>query len=234
MAIRPLSQAYNSRTGSTRPARPAQLSDAALGQLGDGGSDPEKIVEMRHVTAEGLLHKVRVSQDPIIVQRVVTLVENEGVEIIAELWEDAEPTSLPGVLWRLYLLRSWMRKNPGLLSRLWRLGEPQGGAASAVTGIDEAPTPEDITRTADSILSGAFMGDFAVALDRSVVFIQVIVRGAHEFIDQRKNEEQYKDEYACSIVEKQILATLHMCKKLDQVEEVFRIGAKKWRAGELN
>lgn len=235
MSIRPLSRAYNShRSGNSRPARPAQLSDSAVGNMGDGSLDPQKIVEMSHSTAEALLYRVRTSQDPVIVQRVITLVENEGVEIIAELWESADPTSLPGILWRLYSLRLWMRKNPDLLSRLWRLGEPQETVASAVAGIDEAPTPENIMRTADSILSGAFVGDFAVALDRASIFLQVIDRGIQDIISHWKNEKSYADDRHQAYLQKKIDSAVSMSTKLRITEDTFKVGATKWRAHELS
>lgn len=62
------------------------------------------------------MHK---TDDPAIVERVLTLVDREGVDVIAELWSKADPDSLPGVLWRLYLLRSWMRKQRDTIARLW-------------------------------------------------------------------------------------------------------------------
>ena len=40
---------------------------------------------------------MRHSEDPAVVERVLTLVETVGVDEIAELWSDAEPDSLPGV-----------------------------------------------------------------------------------------------------------------------------------------
>ena len=153
MAIRSLSQAYlPHRTGSSRPARPAQMSDSAQSRL-SGGIDPQKINEMSHETANVLLDRVHHSQDPALVRRVLTIVDTEGIDIIAELWSESEPESLPGILWRLYTLRSWMRARKDDLPRFWTLGEPAEGAASAITGVSEFPTADDIMRTADSILS---------------------------------------------------------------------------------
>lgn len=177
MAVRSVSHAFEGhRYGANRPSRPAQLSEASLNVL-SGGVDPQKIDEMSHQSAMALLHRVHESQDPELVKRVLTLVDTEGVDIIAELWEKSEPDSLPGIMWRLYLLRSWMRSNSDLLTRFWTIGEPAGGAASAIAGINEYPTPKDIADTADSILSGAFTGDFAVALERASTFTGVISRG---------------------------------------------------------
>lgn len=164
------------RTGSSRPARPAQL-DPALTEKMAGGMDPEEINEMSHASAQAMLDRVHHTQDPQIVERVLTLVDREGVDIIAELWSRSEPDSLPGILWRLYLLRTWMRKNQQSLASLYRIAEPEDTAASAIAGVDTPPNAEDIVRTADSILSGAFTGDFAIALERASAFIDVIAKG---------------------------------------------------------
>ena len=138
-----------SPSGSARPARPAQLDPAILDHLG-GGLDPEVISEMSHASAAALLDRVHHTEDPQIVRRVITLVDTEGVDIIAQLWSNAEPDSLPGILWRLYLLRTWMQRNREQIARLWRLGEPVATTASAIVGVDETPDAEDIARTADS------------------------------------------------------------------------------------
>lgn len=142
-----------------------------------GGADPAQINEMAHLSAAALLDRVRHSEDPAVVARVLTLVETQGVDEIAELWSDAEPDSLPGALWRLYMLRSWMRGRGEAIARLWRVGEPTATSASAIAGVDAAPEEADILRLADAILSGAFTGDFAVALERAAAFTQVVSKG---------------------------------------------------------
>ncbi|WP_425605047.1 thymidine phosphorylase [Bombiscardovia apis] len=162
--------------GSGRPSRPGQLDSAIVDQL-SGGMDPQEINEVSHVSAASLLDKVHHTTDPEVVNRIVTLVDREGVDIVAELWSDAPADSLPGTLWRLYLLRTWMRRQGDAISRLWRIGEPTDTAASAIAGVDAAPNAADMARTADSILSGAFTGDFAVALGRAAAFCEVIARG---------------------------------------------------------
>ena len=124
--------------GSSRPSRPAQLDPAVADGLA-GGMDPQALSEMSHLSAAALLDRVRHSEDPAVVERVLTLVETVGVDEIAELWSDAEPDSLPGVLWRLYMLRTWMRSNRDSIAHLWRLAEPVATTASAIAGVDQAP-----------------------------------------------------------------------------------------------
>jgi hypothetical protein len=248
VTIRSVNHAYSShRTGSSRPARPAQLSDDALGLL-DGGVDPQKVSEMSHTSAMALLHRVHAEQDPALVQRVLTLVDTEGLDLIAALWAKSEPDSLPGVMWRLYLLRDWMRANRAALPRFWQLGEPVEGAASAITGIEEYPTADDIAATADSILSGAFTGDFAVALDRAAVFLDVVCRGmekeavalqkraAQDQIgqDQASNNQTAQDRQARQEQTSRIRHLRESAAHLLETSRQFRGCADLWRRDKLD
>ncbi|MBT1173564.1 hypothetical protein JS528_09475 [Bifidobacterium sp. MA2] len=142
-----------------------------------GGADPGMVNEIAHSSAASLLDRVRHSEDPAVVARVLTVVERDGVDDIAELWSSSPSDSLPGVLWRLYMLRTWMRTHRDAIARLWRVGEPVATSASAIAGVDQAPTEDDIARLADSILSGAFTGDFAVAMERAAAFTDVVALG---------------------------------------------------------
>lgn len=182
-----------------------------------GGEDPERISELAHTTAASLLDRVHRTQDPQVVARVLTLVDTEGVDLVAELWSHAEPDSLPGVLWRLYMLRTWMHRNRDSISRLWRVGEPVATAASAIAGVDQAPTEDDIARIADSILSGAFTGDFAVALERASAFCDVVCAGL-------RTEARLRTMTA---------RLMHNAASLQHTANDFRHGASLWRRGKL-
>lgn len=226
------------RAGSARFTRPAQLDDALVAQL-SGGVDPQQLTDMSHTTAAALLDRVHHTQDPQVVQRVLTLVEREGVDLVAELWSDADAQSLPGVLWRLYMLRTWMRRNGASISRIWRVAEMVTTSASAIVGVDQAPDAADIERTADSILSGAFTGDFAVALERAGIFCGVIgsvlakeSQRHSVFADAQHNN--MRDTQGQSLRSPQspqgIAKTAH---SLQQTARDFQIAAKLWRKGEL-
>lgn len=137
-SVVPSRSAGFTNTGSPRPARPGQLDQMMADNIA-GGADPAQINEMSHASAAALLDRVHHTQDAELVERVLTLVDREGVDVIAELWSSAEPDSLPGILWRLYLLRTWMRKNRESIARLWRAGEPVATTASAIAGVDQRP-----------------------------------------------------------------------------------------------
>lgn len=235
-SLRPSRAGFSpARLGSMRPARPAQL-DPAVADTIAGGTDPQEISEISHLSAAALLDRVRHSEDPAVVERVLTLVETVGVDEIAELWSHAEPDSLPGILWRLYLLRSWMRTHRESIARLWRVGEPVATTASAIAGIDQAPTEEDIARTADSILSGAFTGDFAVALNRAAAFTDVVALGlrveAKRMTSQATQLHPNGSETVKSVRTK-AARLLHTAGNLATTARDFQHGAALWQRGKL-
>jgi len=237
-SVVPSRSAGFTNTGSPRPARPGQLDQ----MMAAGGADPAQINEMSHASAAALLDRVHHTQDAELVERVLTLVDREGVDVIAELWSSAEPDSLPGILWRLYLLRTWMRKNRESIARLWRAGEPVATTASAIAGVDQAPTEDDIAHTADSILAGAFTGDFAVALERAAAFTDVVALGlrieARNIIARLKAAEgSDSSDSGISAMEKQVRTKssrlMHTAGNLFVTAKDFRHGANLWRRGKL-
>lgn len=240
-SVIPSRSAGFTNTGSPRPARPGQLDQMMADNIA-GGADPAQINEMSHASAAALLDRVHHTQDAELVERVLTLVDREGVDVIAELWSSAEPDSLPGILWRLYLLRTWMRKNRESIARLWRVGEPVATTASAIAGVDQAPTEDDIAHTADSILAGAFTGDFAVALERAAAFTDVVALGlrieARSMIARLKAAEgSDSSDSGISAMEKQVRMKssrlMHTAGNLFVTAKDFRHGANLWRRGKL-
>ena len=101
--------------------RPARLdphdAEALLGER-----DPALRDEVAHTTARALVHRARAAEDPEVVARLVRLVETEGLDAVAALWADATPVTLPGALWRLYVLREWVRRDPQTVALRYRLG----------------------------------------------------------------------------------------------------------------
>lgn len=209
------------RSGSARFSRPVQLDQALIDHMA-GGTDPQALRELASSTAAALLDRVHHTQDPEIVHRVITVIDNEGIEPIAQLWADSDAQSLPGILWRLYVMRTWMQRNQKSLAVLWREGELPPTAASAITGINTSPDANDIAQTADSILAGAFTGDFAVALERAASFTAVVARS---LVERAKRSEN-------SLTNRRA-AILKNAKSLASTSREFSTGASLWRNGEL-
>ena len=146
------------------------------------------------------------------------------------------------MLWRLYLLRTWMRRRRDAIARLWRLGEPIVTSASAIAGVDAAPTEEDIARTADSILAGAFRGNFAVALDRAATFVEVVVAGLRiqaQRLNAHAKAMADPDRSAVGTTEDiraahtKAAQLLHTAANLHTTADDLRTGAHLWRRSRL-
>ncbi len=111
------------------------------------------------------------------VGRAVRLVDEHGLETIAELWADAAPVTLPGVLWQLYLLRTWVRTDGVGVARLYERGQHAAPVCDVVAGVADPPDPEAVAALGDTILTGASAGDLAVALERAAAFCRVVATG---------------------------------------------------------
>jgi hypothetical protein len=109
--------------------------------------------------------------------RFVALADRVGIDTLAALWHDADPASLPGALWALYLLRQWCRSSGDEVTRLWRAGEHLAPAESVVAGVGEFADADAVQHAADAVLTGVYQGDLAVALERAAAFFRVVAAG---------------------------------------------------------
>lgn len=144
--------------------------DALVGQ-----SDPAERIEAAHATAAALLR--RGDGDPRLPERLMAYADEHGLEEIAELWAARPPDSLPGVLWRVYALRAGIRHDPEGLAQAFDEGRRRDPVDEAVAGVGEPPGPQEVLRLADTLLTGAFTGDLAVALERAGAFCRVVATG---------------------------------------------------------
>ncbi|GAA1718437.1 hypothetical protein GCM10009809_12900 [Isoptericola hypogeus] len=151
-----------------------------------GSLDPALRDEVAHTTARAVVHRARASEDPQVVDRLVRLVEREGLDVVAGLWSDAAPGTLPGALWRLYVLREWVRRDPRTVTLRYRLGVDAAPVHEAVAGVPRPPSPDDVRTLADDVLSGVYAGDLAVALERAASFCRILATGAAFDADARE------------------------------------------------
>lgn len=165
-----------------RPRRPRYTDPVSLESLTEG-TDPIATVEAAHELAAVLVDTGRSSADPETTARLVTLTEVLGIEPLAELWSRRPARSLPGALWRLYLLREWVQRDPERAAREYAAGIRHTEPNHVVAGVE--PTgPDEIRRVCDAILRGAFEGDFAVALERAAAFCHVVASGRADVGDR--------------------------------------------------
>ncbi|MDF1478241.1 DNA-directed RNA polymerase subunit beta [Leifsonia sp. H3M29-4] len=149
-----------------------------------GGEDPAAVLRVAHDTAHALVDRARQTDDPAVLERIVAFTDANGIDAIAELWARSSPRSLPGALWRIYLLRLVIRQDAAGTSLLFQRGiDTLRTIDAAVAGAPEPAGPEEITELADQILRGLFRGDFGVALDRAAAFSRILSSGASSLAD---------------------------------------------------
>lgn len=194
------------------PRRPAFRDPAALEALGER-SDPIAQLHAAHESAAVLLHAGQATRDADVTQRLVALVEEIGLPTLADLWAARPAHSLPGALYRLYVLREWMRGAPDDAAREYAAGVRFSEPHHAVAGV-EPPGPAEVQRVADAILRGAFTGDFASALERASAFCHVVALGRSEVAAGSRE--------------------LSRAGRLQDMARDLDAAARLWRAGALN
>ncbi|HEY0259986.1 MAG TPA: DNA-directed RNA polymerase subunit beta [Lacisediminihabitans sp.] len=163
--------------------KPTKFSGAKFESL-QGGEDPAQISRVAHETAHALVSRVRESEDAEVVERVVAFTDEHGIDAVAELWSRSSPRSLPGALWRIYLMRAFVRQDAEGTSFLYQRGSEVATTIDPVVAGATAPTgPAEIMILADQILRGLFQGDFAIALDRAAAFCRVTSIGCTSVAD---------------------------------------------------
>jgi hypothetical protein len=162
--------------GRSRPRRPASLDAAAADRL-PGAGDPAQLVELAHTTAQMLVHRGRSSDDPAVLARLLALVEDEGLSTVAALWSASPSDTLPGALWRLYALRTWVRSDPELVADRYRQGVAAAPVHDVVAGVASPPGAQDVVTLVDAVLTGLYRRDLDVALDRAAAFCRVVATG---------------------------------------------------------
>ncbi|MCU1527528.1 MAG: DNA-directed polymerase subunit beta [Frondihabitans sp.] len=163
--------------------RPAQFSGHEF-EAFKGGDDPAVMHRVAHESAGALLARVRQDPSPEILDRLVAFTDANGIDALAELWASASPHSLPGALWRVYLMRAVIRQNPDDITYLFERGTQVTSTIDQVVAGAPAPaSPEEILELADLILCGVFVGDFALALDRGAAFCRLAAAGATSVAD---------------------------------------------------
>jgi hypothetical protein len=158
-----------------RPHRPVRRPDLAA-LAGSVEFEPFARAELAAATAAAVITHGRAQGS----ESLVDLADRVGLDTLAELWRMEHPSSLPGALWALYLLRRWCQGNGDEVTRLWRAGRHFAPADEVVAGVSEDADPAAIEALADAVLHGAYLGDFDVALERAAAFFRVIAAGRRQ------------------------------------------------------
>lgn len=190
----------------------------------EGSADPAVAHRITHDTAWALLSRVRREVDAETVQRVINLVDTEGIDDIAELWSEASSRSLAGVLWRLYLIRRVVVTNPSETALTFRLGFNEARTIDPVlVGVASPAEPEAMAALVDEILHGVFTSDFVDALHRASAFCSILSLGFTSVADSRDNVDE---RHASEMTQRAL--------RYSTFAEDFKVATKMWESGTLH
>lgn len=155
-----------------KPALPGQnLFDSQA----DPAADPSEATAAGHRIANLLVRGARESEeDHALVDRVLHLADEEGLGMIAELWSRAAADSLAGALWRLYVLRTWVHREPERAAREFALGKAYAPVQEVLAGVVEPPGPQEVVALVDTVVRGIVGEHLDVTLDRAGAFAHIV------------------------------------------------------------
>lgn len=152
--------------------------------------DPAETSRVAHATATALIARVREDPHDAVVSRLVGYTDDHGIDALAELWSRSPARSLPGALWRLYLLQLMIHDDPRTAAVLFERGRVVlPSIDEVVAGAPTPAAPDELVTLIDTILRGVFTGDFAVALERAAAFSRIEAAGATDLADDHDDTE---------------------------------------------
>lgn len=192
-----------------------------------GGDDPATLSRIAHDTAAALLARVRADPDPEVLERLIAYADEHGIGAIAELWAHASAHSLPGALWRLYLVRALIAQDPITLSEAFQRGVDASQSIDQVVAGAAAPAgPDEVRALIDQILHGVFAGDFAVALERAAAFSRLASAGFTALADDADATSTVHPERPEGFTRRAL--------RLDELADDYAACARLWRRESLD
>lgn len=221
--VRPTGVPFDTMTPGTprQYHRPTLFTSDMLDRY-EGGADPARLTEAAHVTAAALIHRGRSNTDPAVLERLIHLADADGLEDLAQLWKASPAVTLPGSLWRLYALRRSVLQDPERLAAWFRDGREHAPVSRAVAGVAEPPGPQELVALTTDILTGAFTGEFDMALLRAAAFCRVVALG-----------ESLHADAADLADERRGTALTQAAARLNHTARELEACAAEWRLGRL-
>ncbi|MGH1562806.1 hypothetical protein [Mumia sp. DW29H23] len=139
-----------------------------------GDEDPVARAEAGARVAHLMVRGARDAADQATTERVLALADEHGLDLLAELWADAPADSLAGALWRLYVLRTWVRRDPVQAAREFDAGKLHAPVDEVVAGVVDPPGPQEVVALVDAVVRGVVTNDLADTLDRAAAFARIV------------------------------------------------------------
>ena len=158
--------------------RPAILEAEDAEQI-VGDADPAEGSELAHATALVLLGRESGTpldkDDRLNLETLVQVVQNQGVEVVSELWSRSPASTLPGTLWRLYLIGQWWQRDPLTVDKRLR----EGAEVLAGVDLDQAlQLGVQVRAGIERLLSGGGVNNLAALLRATATLIRIMAEGA--------------------------------------------------------
>lgn len=174
-------------TTRSTPRRPASL-DAEQAENIPGAEDGARSSEVAHLVAQTLLGIEKDSDQN--VQYLRELLESGGVDTVSELWSASPAGTLPGTLWRLYLVYQWYVRDPKLVNERFRQGlnALEIGEAAPVERSDKSVSAlmDELAALWQAKTSITGLGSL---LDKVADFLKVLASGVSaEWIKDARDE----------------------------------------------
>lgn len=167
-----------------KPRRPAQL-DAEQIEAIEGENDVAYNSELAHTSAQALYPSgtQHAPDSPEVTERILELVRTEGVDVLAESWVRSPEDTLPGIFWRGYLLREWIRRDPTAVARRWDQACQRGETAGVEDTCHATPSPQQVRQEWDTVFTGEFSGDLTDVLRNSARLAAFLATAEPTWID---------------------------------------------------
>jgi hypothetical protein len=150
--------------------------------------NPAERSAVAHSTAQMLVEGMRKGGTEEQVERLVAFAQENGLDTLAELWSGAQPVSLPGALWRLYLLKAALADNVEDARLVFERGiEVLGTIDEVVAGAPDPLASGAFLQVIDDILRGAFTGDFSLTLERASSIARAVSAGVISLSTQNEH-----------------------------------------------
>lgn len=165
-------------------AKPVRMSTARLeASLSDDPADvvidPAERATIAHETARILLDRGKKARDQEVVTRLVRFADEHGLDTLADLWSQSGAHSLPGALWRLYLVRAVLRHNLEDARLVFQQGvDSLPTIDQVVAGAPDPLDAEGLSVVLDEIVGGIYTGELSEALDRAAAIARAVSAGA--------------------------------------------------------
>lgn len=158
------------------PRRPAML-EAEDAEYIIGDEDPADGAALAHTSAWALMGVGDDEFGPEAVARLRETIRTEGTDVVADMWSRSPEFTLPGALWRLYLLAEWYREDRVPVE----LRFEEGRGARIIPGLEPPVAVPDLTTVmgeVDALLQGRRTDDdLADIITASARLMRVLAAG---------------------------------------------------------